>query len=52
MRQVYDASQPVVKEFSPTGCQQHRQKTLEAILTILFELAERQPVLFILEDLE
>src|SRR5262249_54403250 len=31
--------------------QRQRQKTLEAIVTILLELAERRPVLFILEDL-
>src|SRR5215468_1092523 len=31
--------------------QRQRQKTLEAIVAILLELAERQPVLFILEDL-
>src|SRR5262249_12014032 len=31
--------------------QRQRQKTLEAIVTILLELAERQPVLLILEDL-
>src|SRR5262249_24812457 len=31
--------------------QRMRQKTLEAIVAILLELAERQPVLFILEDL-
>src|SRR5262244_3004140 len=31
--------------------QRQRQKTLEAIVTILLELAEHQPVLFIVEDL-
>jgi TOMM system kinase/cyclase fusion protein len=31
--------------------QRQRQKTLEAIVAILLELAERQPLLFILEDL-
>ena len=31
--------------------QRQRQKTLEAIVTIILELAEREPVLFILEDL-
>src|SRR4029434_6646336 len=31
--------------------QRQRQKTLETIITILLELAEHQPVLFILEDL-
>jgi class 3 adenylate cyclase len=31
--------------------QRQRQKTLEAIVSILLELAERQPVLFIIEDL-
>jgi class 3 adenylate cyclase/predicted ATPase len=31
--------------------QRQRQKTLESIVAILLELAERQPVLFILEDL-
>jgi predicted ATPase/class 3 adenylate cyclase len=31
--------------------QRQRQKTLECLLAILLELAERQPVLFILEDL-
>ena len=31
--------------------QRQRQKTLEALVAILLELAERQPVLFILEDL-
>src|SRR5262245_13089288 len=30
--------------------QRHRQKTLEALVAILLELAERQPVLFIVED--
>jgi predicted ATPase len=34
--------------FSP---QRQRQKTLEAIVAILLELAERHPVLFIVEDL-
>ena len=31
--------------------QQQKQKTLQALLTLVLELAERQPVLFILEDL-
>ena len=31
--------------------QRQRQKTLETIITVLLELAERQPVLFIVEDL-
>src|SRR5215510_4583409 len=31
--------------------QRQRQKTLETIVAILLELAERHPVLFILEDL-
>ena len=31
--------------------QRQRQKTLETLITILLELAEHQPVLFILEDL-
>jgi class 3 adenylate cyclase len=31
--------------------QQQRQKTFEALIAILLELAEQQPVLFILEDL-
>src|SRR5215475_4066161 len=31
--------------------QRQRQKTLEAIVAILLELAEHHPVLFILEDL-
>jgi predicted ATPase len=31
--------------------QRQRQKTLETIVTMLLELAERQPVLFIVEDL-
>src|SRR5207247_7274922 len=31
--------------------QRQRQKTLETIVTILLELAERQPVLLIIEDL-
>src|SRR5207245_1259307 len=31
--------------------QRQRQKTLETIIAILLELAEHQPVLFILEDL-
>ena len=31
--------------------QRQRQKTLESIVAILLELAEQQPVLFILEDL-
>jgi predicted ATPase len=31
--------------------QRQRQKTLEAIVALLLELAERQPVLFIVEDL-
>jgi predicted ATPase len=31
--------------------QRQRQKTLESLVAILLELAERQPVLFILEDL-
>ncbi|MCZ6876471.1 MAG: AAA family ATPase, partial [bacterium] len=33
------------------GPQRQRQKTLEAIVAMVFELAEQQPVLFILEDL-
>jgi predicted ATPase/class 3 adenylate cyclase len=39
---------PLLKLWSP---QRQRQKTLETIVAILLELAERQPVLFILEDL-
>ena len=43
----------------PDGCypaltltpQRQKQKTLEVILTIMLELTERQPVLFIVEDL-
>src|SRR5262245_58199507 len=35
----------------PVSPQRQRQKTLETIVAILQELAERQPVLFILEDL-
>ena len=31
--------------------QRQRQKTLETLVAILLELAERQPVLFIVEDL-
>jgi predicted ATPase len=31
--------------------ERQRQKTLETLVAILLELAERQPVLFILEDL-
>jgi class 3 adenylate cyclase/tetratricopeptide (TPR) repeat protein len=31
--------------------QRQRQKTLESLVTIILELAERQPVLFIVEDL-
>src|SRR5205823_8420240 len=31
--------------------QRQRQKTLESLVAIMLELAERQPVLFILEDL-
>jgi len=31
--------------------QRQRQKTLETLVAILLELAEQQPVLFILEDL-
>src|SRR5207247_5216711 len=31
--------------------QRQRQKTLETIVALLLELAERQPVLFIVEDL-
>jgi class 3 adenylate cyclase/predicted ATPase len=33
------------------SAQRQRQKTLETIVTLLLELAERQPVLFIVEDL-
>ena len=36
---------------SSVSPQRQRQKTLETIVAILLELAERQPVLFILEDL-
>jgi predicted ATPase len=35
----------------PLSPQRQRQQTLEALVTILFEQAERSPVLFILEDL-
>jgi class 3 adenylate cyclase/predicted ATPase len=35
----------------PLSPQRQRQKTLETIIAILLELAERQPVLFLLEDL-
>jgi len=35
----------------PWTPQRQRQKTLEVIMSMLLELAERQPVLFILEDL-
>jgi predicted ATPase len=35
----------------PLSPQRQRQKTLETIVAILLELAERQPVLFIVEDL-
>src|SRR5262249_55932657 len=35
----------------PLSPQRQRQKTLETIVAILLELAERQPVLFILADL-
>ena len=34
-----------------TSPQRQRQKTLEAIVTMVMELAEHQPILFILEDL-
>jgi class 3 adenylate cyclase/predicted ATPase len=47
-------SLPVPEERYPLlnlSPQRQRQKTLEAIVAILVELAERQPVLFILEDL-
>jgi class 3 adenylate cyclase/predicted ATPase len=41
------------ERYSPLGLspQRQRQKTLETIVAILLELAERQPLLFILEDL-
>ena len=41
------------ERYSPLNLspQLQRQKTLEAILAIILELAERQPILFILEDL-
>jgi predicted ATPase len=35
----------------PLTPERQKQPTLEAILAIVFELAERRPVLFILEDL-
>jgi predicted ATPase len=47
-------SVPIPEDCYPTlnlTPQRQRQKTLEAILAIILELAERQPVLFILEDL-
>jgi predicted ATPase len=47
-------SLPVPENRYPTlnlSPQRQRQKTLETIVAILLELAERQPVLFILEDL-
>ena len=47
-------SVPIPEDCYPTlnlTPQRQRQKTLEAILAIMLELAERQPVLFILEDL-
>jgi predicted ATPase/class 3 adenylate cyclase len=34
----------------PLTPEQQKQKTLEALLAIIFELAERRPVLFIIED--
>jgi predicted ATPase len=41
------------ERYSPLGLspQRQRQKTLESIVAMLLELAEQQPVLFILEDL-
>src|SRR5262249_26541536 len=47
-------SLPLPEDHSPPlnlSPQRQRHKTLEAIVTILLELAERQPVLFIVEDL-
>jgi class 3 adenylate cyclase/predicted ATPase len=47
-------SLPVPENRSPSlnlSPQRQRQKTLEALVTILLELAAHQPVLFILEDL-
>jgi class 3 adenylate cyclase/predicted ATPase len=47
-------SLPIAEDHYPPlnlSPQRQRQKTLETIITILLELAEPQPVLFILEDL-
>jgi predicted ATPase len=47
-------SLPIPEDRYPTlnlTPQRQRQKTLEAIIAIILELSERQPVLFILEDL-
>jgi class 3 adenylate cyclase/predicted ATPase len=47
-------SLPVPEDkYPPLACspQRHRHKTLETIVALLLELAEHQPVLFILEDL-
>ena len=47
-------SLPVPEDWYPPlnlSPQRQRQKTLEAIVAIILELSERQPVLFILEDL-
>ena len=35
----------------PLSPQRQRQKTLETLVAILLELAEHQPVLFVVEDL-
>ena len=47
-------SLPLPENHSPPlnlSPQRQRQKTLETIVAMLLELAEREPVLFILEDL-
>ena len=47
-------SLPVPEEQDPSSSstpQRQRQKTLETMIAMILELAERQPVLFILEDL-
>jgi predicted ATPase len=35
----------------PLAPEQHKQRTLQALLTLLLRMAAQQPVLFVMEDL-
>ena len=45
-------SLPLTADYAPGhGARQQKQKTLQALLTILLRIAAQQPVLFVMEDL-